>query len=295
MRIHLASAENPEWSGILRDLRYPFRLASYYYLRDNEANRAAVLADAEDPGSHWILDSGLFTLMFGADKGKLTTYDHFRDYALRYREEVERWGWRHPIVECDVQRLLGPEECARIREEVFSDYAGEVIYVWHLPDGLDGLREIARTKSYIALSVPELRIENKVPSAGGPIVKRALVDLLNVIKQVGSPKVHLLGCTESALLRLPAYSADSTSWYSAGRFGTAYVLERGDLRSVSAYSPKYEAWRRWVVGHERWAEGFAEIRRRLVDGEKTEAALGYFENMGVGAATFQIMMDVVNG
>ncbi len=294
MRIHLASAENPEWSAVLRDLKYPFRLASYYYLANDKARLEAVLKDCED-GSNWILDSGLFTLMFGADKGKLKTFDQYRDYALRYREDVEKWGWRHPIVECDVQRVLGVDECNRIREEVFKDYRGTVIYVWHIPEGIEGLKVLAAQHEYIALSVPELRVVYKQPSAGGPRVKRALVELLRIAKEAGSDKVHLLGCTEADLLRLPAYSADSTSWYSSGRFGTGYIIERGVLRSVSAYSPKWDAWRKWILEHKRWKQGFEAIHARLSAGEKSEAAHTYFEGFGVGAATFEMLMEIVNG
>jgi hypothetical protein len=293
MRVHLASAENPEWSGLLHDLKYPFRLASYYYVAKDESARLPYMMECAADGSEWILDSGLYTLMFGADKGKLKTFDQYRDYALRYREDVERWGWKHPIVECDVQRVLGMEECQRIRDEVFEDYIGEVIYVWHTPEGIEGLRKLAREKSYIAISVPELRVIYKTPSAGGPRVKRAITELLAIIREEGNPKVHLLGCTESDLLRLPAYSADSTSWYSSGRFGTAYILERGSLKSVSAYSPKYNAWREFIVKHPRWRDGFAAIRSRQ-EANRTAAAVEYFEGMGVGAATFNILMDIVN-
>jgi hypothetical protein len=253
----------------------------------------AVLRTCDD-GSEWILDSGLYSLMFGAHKGKISTFDEYRDYALKYRENVERWGWKHPIVECDVQRVLGVEECMRIREEVFSDYIGTVIYVWHIPEGIEGLKALAKNE-YIALSVPELRVFYKTPSSGGVKVKRALAELLAIAKEAGSRKVHLLGCTEADLLRLPAYSADSTSWYSGGRFGNSYVLERGNLKGVSAYSPKFDAWRKWIVEHDRWREGFAQTRSRQQAADKSQASLDYNECVGVGAVTFQILMESING
>lgn len=292
MNVHLASCENPEWAFILEDLNYRFRLGSYYYMQKHNPDTIKMLVDMSNSGlSSWILDSGLFSLMFGSEKGKLTTYDQYRDYALKYRESVERWGWTQPIVECDVQRVLGVDETLRIREEVFGDYPHEVIYVWHIPEGIEGLKELAKNRSYIAISVPELRAVYKSPSTGGPRVKRAIVELLSVIKSAGSPKVHLLGCTEASLLKLPAYSADSTSWYSSGRFGNAYFIERSELKGASIYSPKYQAWREYIVNHDRWSAGFAKnATRRPGDGPASD----YFRNMGVGAATFQILMDIVN-
>jgi len=295
MRIFLAGADHDIYSRLLHELKYPHRLCSYYYLSTDSARQTVL--DHAAAGGEWIMDSGLFTLMFGADKGKLTTFEHYRDYALRYVEAMHDWGWKHAIVECDVQKVLGVEETFRLREEILDKSGFEVIYVWHIPEGEDGLRKLAATRKRIALSVPELRaVLGNGSYRGGSLVKKALIKLLRICRESGPAQVHLLGCTESELLRLPADTADSTSWEAISRWGNGYVLKDGSLQGVSGYSPKYKAWAKWVQEHPRWRDGFASNTEYLrTRKEDNETQIDYVTKAGVGAATMWLLMEIING
>src|SRR5580698_7478014 len=143
VKIFLAGCDRAWFAPIPHLIGYPYRLCSYFYMKD--ANRACreVLATVND-GSEWIMDSGLYSFMFGAQKGTLTSFSDYKRYAMDYLAGVNDWGWNHAIVECDVQRVLGMSETQRIRDEVFRPSGREVIYVWHLPEGEAGLALLAR-------------------------------------------------------------------------------------------------------------------------------------------------------
>ena len=288
MKLFLAGGEGVRFPVVLHALGYPYRLCSYYYLRDN-VQACATILDAARDGSEWTMDSGLFSLMFGSDKGTLSTFDAFRSYALKYLEDVNSWGWKHAIVECDVQKLLGVKETEKLRDEIFRPSGREVIYVWHLPEGEDGLRRLARNEKRIALSVPELR---NVYGTGSNKLKTALIRLLAIIKDEGNPRVHLLGNTQSSLVTLPADSGDSTSWLAGGRYGTGYTYDvaRRKVETVSVYSPRWRAWRAWCGKH--YAKTFSLLNEVFQPG--TMAGV-YYINACCSAIAFLTTMGALGG
>lgn len=235
MNLYMACNEGVEFSRVLHALEYPYRLSSYYGLQGDSKDRAEIFAMSLD-GSQHIMDSGLFSLMFGADKGKLTKYEDFYAYASKYVESMIKWGWQHAIVECDTQIVLGMDETFRLREEIFEKCGLDVIYVWHAPEQLDGLREMAKKYTRIALSVPELR-------KYAVNTKSSLISLLRVIRETGaSPRVHLLGNTEAKYMTLPAESGDSSSWIYCQSFGIGRLYNGKSVATPSIRSPRWRAW-----------------------------------------------------
>lgn len=104
------------------------------------------------------MDSGLFTLMFGADKGK-------RDEAFLYTwmlklvDFVKETGFKGTCVEVDCQKILSPEMAWSFRKEMKRLLPNNrIINVFHLEDGKEGLNRMIDFSDYIAISVPELRI-----------------------------------------------------------------------------------------------------------------------------------------
>lgn len=249
MRIYLAGEE--PCPGILSWLKYPYRLCSYLSLKD-KPKQAEYYLSASREGSEWIMDSGLFTFMFGAGKGKLKTYDDYKRYAEQYVEDMLAWGWQHEIVECDVQRVLSVDECFRLREEVFEKCGLPVMYVWHIPEKEDGLRAMADRYDRIAVSIPEFREvfsqqENKVGVASNH-VKAATLRALSIIRSAKKPpRVHLLGNTSASLLRMPtpAFSSDSTSWLYAASHGKGTIIDGDRLPQISIHSLKWKRWCEW--------------------------------------------------
>lgn len=167
--------------------------------------------------NHIIMDSGLFTLMFGAEKGKPQTVESLTLWQDKTAKFIKQNALTCSVVEIDCQKILGVKEAwyfrNRMREVMPNN---RHINVFHLPDGMKGLDRLIEFSDYIAFSVPELRIARR-----GTYRE----DLRQFVYYTKNRKpeidIHLLGCTESALLQDNKFcsSADSTSWLSANRYG----------------------------------------------------------------------------
>ncbi|MBR6860253.1 MAG: hypothetical protein IKM73_02865 [Acidaminococcaceae bacterium] len=164
---------------------------------------------------HDIMDSGLFTLMFGAHKGK-------RDKAFLLKWQyamidfIKKNNIKATCVECDCQKVLGVEEAWQFRR-IFRDAVhNQIINVFHYEDGNSGLDRLIEFSPYIAISVPELRIVK--PKTYKDDVYRLACYVKNKKPEI---KIHLLGCTEVKLLERCNFctTADSTSWQAVNRFG----------------------------------------------------------------------------
>lgn len=286
MNIFLAGADRDDYGYVLHLMRYPHRLLSYYRVR--EARFALRAYAASDAG--WIMDSGLFSFMFGSSQGELKTFEQYRQYAVDYVEAMHRYNFKHPIVECDVQKVLGVDQTHRIRNEVFEQCGLEVIYVWHIPEGEDGLAELARKRSYIALSIPELRQAAGGGFTGGTKVKTEVVRLMRVIRKHGNPKVHLLGMAENAMMGMQATSCDATSWESGARFGTAPLFDpsKRQVQTVSIHSPRWKAWRSYCE------KQMPEVRDALARSHGARAQF-YLWDAACGAYSFVLLSEVING
>lgn len=292
MKIFLAGNDASDYGKALDCLHYPHRLLSYYYAFLKSNSHAHMMPICRKPGVDWIMDSGLYTFMFGSEKGKLKTFEDYRGYAQKYVETMHAQEWNHGVVECDVQRVLGVEECFRLREELFDKSGLDVIYVWHIPEGIDGLRKLAKERARIAISVPELRAVFGVGVSGGVKVTAALIQLLRICRASGPARVHLLGATEPRMMRLSADSCDSTTWQS-GRwgFGKTYagLQQENPLPDASMYSPK---WARWVA----WCEkAYPETYRQLHEQWNDSRSYSYFSASVSTAVSFWLFMEALNG
>ena len=167
---------------------------------------------------HTIMDSGLFTLMFGAHAGK-------RDRAF-----IEKWMYalanfaienkiKATCVEVDCQKVLGPEQAWEFRTKLKEILPNHQINVFHYEDGKYGLDRLIEFSDYIAISVPELRIIHR------KTFKEDVYKLASYIKEK-KPEIdiHLLGCTQKDLLIRCKFcsTSDSTSWLSGQRFGRIF-------------------------------------------------------------------------
>lgn len=162
--------------------------------------------------NHVIQDSGLFTLMFGSQSGK-----HPSSIINKWYDALVEFTLKNSIgatcVEIDCQKILGVEEAWSFRERLSRDIPNRIINVFHLEDGQKGLDRLIEYSDYIAISVPELRFAGK---------KNWTNKIARYIKsKKPSIDIHLLGCTEQAMLSENKFctSADSTSWIAGKRFG----------------------------------------------------------------------------
>ena len=171
--------------------------------------------EIEKFSNHTIMDSGLFTLMFGAHKGKRD-----KQFLLCWQQAMIDFIKTNDIkatcVEVDCQKVLGVDEAWEFRRAFREAIDNPIINVFHYEDGNRGLDRLIEFADYIAISVPELRIVK--PKTYKEDVYRLACYIKNKKPHV---KIHLLGCTEVKMLSRCSFctTADSTSWQAVNRFG----------------------------------------------------------------------------
>lgn len=274
---------------------HSYRLLSYLSLRDNK-NAKELLDTAVEAYGHpenVIIDSGAFSVMFGAKKGMLPeTLDAYSEFTDEYLENIERWGFKGIIIEMDVHRLLGMEDLLKLRAR-FKSFGKRVMYVWHEPEGLDGMGALAREKDFVAFSLIELNVisgSGNVMSGNAKITNGMAMDLLRRVHEADPkrkpPRIHMLGCMQAPLIesRLP-WSADASSWLAGVRYGTGLIFDpQKGVHGVHLRSNKFQRWQRMAMStmpeYEAWAEG-----KKNPEYWKVIAASGY------AFAQYQEFMD----
>jgi hypothetical protein len=215
-------------------------LASYYSLQTNNMEEWTRI-HRNIPAS-WIIDSGLFTMMFGAGKHKTYTEPDLTEYTKQYIGFMNNINYKHSLIEMDVHKVLGLQSLAKFRAMFEKQWDTErTIFVWHIEEGIEGLIKLANTYPYIALSIPELRI---IARQHKKKLKTMVYSLFNIIEKNTKeyPKIHLLGCTQQELMKNNNYfSADSTSWLSPARFPHASVWANNTLIPCSQHNEQYKA------------------------------------------------------
>tara|TARA_R110000868_G_scaffold93644_1_gene259109 strand:- start:781 stop:1752 length:972 start_codon:yes stop_codon:yes gene_type:complete len=218
-------------------------LTSYYhairgrYNSDQLSQVTKIYHHLRGRGADWIMDSGLFTMMFGAGKGKSYTATDLLAYTDRYLVDMRSMDFRHTIVEMDVHKVLGLQHLAAFRSKFEKGWGiDRTMFVWHLEEKLAGLQTLAKRYPYIALSIPELRACSKIVGELVPCVKKLVGVALDANPQV---KIHLLGCTQSKAMQLPGvWSCDSSSWLQGNSFARTYIHKDGRNRPLHRRSPQ---------------------------------------------------------
>jgi hypothetical protein len=232
MKVFLAGCENWYFGELPSLAKHPNVLFSYYHwshLGDKDKREFERIFS--NPNQEVICDSGLFTLMFGAGKGGNYDLPYMIDYTKKYIALAKQFKIPNlTIVESDVHKLLGMEAVFELRK-LYEDSGMKVMYVWHREESIEGLYRLAERYDYIAISIPELRIICK----GNVRYQDATKDLLNkIVRHVPKlPRIHLLGNTVQETMETNiAYSCDSTSWLSGGRYGRYMHWDGKKLRPV---------------------------------------------------------------
>ena len=165
-----------------------------------------------------IMDSGLFTLLFGSKSGKVgrREIDRYFDSLVHF---IRRMGKVTPVcVEADAQKIIGPEATWELRKRFREALPGvQQINVVHPEDGVEGLDRIIDFADYIGIPCVEMRRLDRSNAA------TQIRDLVYYIKaRKPGIKIHLLGCTDLGILdslRQDVTTADSTSWNAHRKFG----------------------------------------------------------------------------
>lgn len=222
IKIHFATTENVCHAicSIAGGANYGLGTAFpfvYKMFKTGRLDNKKIIKNVSSNFNHYILDSGLFTLMFGALKGQKDElyinkwYECLTNYVL-YED------YKGTMVEVDCQKVLGAEKAWEYRIKMKDKVPNRIINVFHFEDGKKGLDRLIEFSDYIALSVPELRFIKK---------KEYLYRLTNYIKnKKPSIDIHLLGFTEKSNLEKFNFcsSCDSSSWISGVRYGDVETI-----------------------------------------------------------------------
>lgn len=196
---------------ILRTIECNYMLQSFYSIKNFEKIPWAHLKEF----TNVIIDSGLFSIMFGCAKDTVFDEKFVEQYYLKYKAFINLYKYSNvAFVEMDVQKKLGSSLAWELRKRLKKDCKGrQFINVYHLED--ENPDKLIDFSDYMAVSIPELRKN---------VTRKELIRITRYIVTKAltkNKKVHLLGCTEATLLKTfsMATSCDSSSWRSCGRYG----------------------------------------------------------------------------
>lgn len=215
LKVHFAGAEDIKLHQLIHDeadINYHL-FTIYPFIRKKQRNDKEYIKQIQSISRHTIMDSGLFTLMFGAEKGKKSE-SFLNSWTEKIIEFIQETEYRGTYVDVDCQKVLGVEKAWEYRERLRRAVPNNrQINVFHIEDGQSGLDRLIEYSDYIAISVPELRAIKK---------KEYLYRLYNYIKnRKPSIDIHLLGFTEfKGIAKYKhATSCDSVSWKQCSMYG----------------------------------------------------------------------------
>ena len=152
----------------------------------------------------------------GRQRGQRQTRETLTQWQDKLIAFVEQNRIMATCVEIDCQKVLGVEDAWYFRERMRRRLKNPQINVFHFEDGRRGLDRLIDFSSYIALSIPELRIIK-------PKTFREDTRYLAGYIKNRKPEIdiHLLGCTDMKIIAQNRFctSADSTSWLAGVKFG----------------------------------------------------------------------------
>lgn len=259
MKVHFAGSDGGVWaSAAMSAAEVKNRLFSCYkYILTKNPNddfrlpENDVIKHENDVTESVIQDSGLFTLMFGAAKGKVQSKKSLIEWQDKLIAFTTQNKLKCKCVEIDCQKVLGVKEAWHLRERMRLLLPNKQINVFHFEDGKDGLDRLIDFSEYIAISVPELRIIKP---------KTYKEDTHRLAYYIKSKKpsidIHLLGCTEFGMLKQNSFctSCDSTSWIAGIKYG--YVSDGTVKRHVNNFDKKIFSARREMVRKEMILLGY---------------------------------------
>jgi hypothetical protein len=284
IKIHFAAAEQVDFALIAHEAGvkyflwtvFPF-ICDYFSLDAYSITVKRLFPPRvlEKISNHTIMDSGLFTLMFGSHARK-------RDKAFmeKYQEVLIDFVASHKLkstcVEVDCQKILGPDEAWQFRQRMRDKLSNRQINVFHYEDGQKGLDRLIEFSDYMGISVQEIYKRT------GKDYKKHTYELVSYIKdKKPEMDIHLLGATDRQLLNQCRFctSADSTTWLGVNRYG-----------SLMGYATRH-------IKKEALEKAIPAIRKALYYCHKEPARvrLAYYGNYYIAALLFKKLYEQCAG
>lgn len=220
MKVCLATLENNLHANIIHENGIPnglwscFRLAMRRFKNNRITSRIKTPAIERIHLDTKIMDSGLFSLMFGKYRELCSGENDILRWYDAMIETIYEHDIKSTIVECDCQKITSPQFAWKLREKMRNDLPNhEIINVFHLEDGPAGFERLIEFSDYMAISVPELRI-----AYGKYHVEKMIPLGMKVISK--NKKLHYLGFTSFQDIHKCRFatSCDSSSWTAVVRY-----------------------------------------------------------------------------
>lgn len=172
--------------------------------------------------NRYILDSGAFTFMQAAKKGKHLKVN-IDEFTTEYIDYIKHFKIDH-FFEMDVDSVLGYEKVKQLRQRIESRTGKQCIPVFHKERGLDEWSGMVKDYGYVALGL-----------SGKDVGKGDYKTFLRFVLDARDHgcKVHGLGITAtSSLTNVPFYSVDSSSWTWGNRFGYFFKFDGREMKML---------------------------------------------------------------
>jgi hypothetical protein len=227
MKVHFADSGCFANAKLLSNCGVRYTLQTYHQIAKNNDKLAESYSYLNEKFRHLIIDSGLFSIMFGCDKDKPFNEKIAYAWMARYINYIKLSDFTNAsFVECDVQKKLSSEIAWEFRKYMKSQLPDkQLINVYHLEDGNPD--KLIEYSNYLAISIPELKFNISRPE----MLKLCRYITRKAVSK-GS-KIHLLGCTDLKILKEFSfcYSCDSTNWSFQTR--TTNLFSTSQIKKVS--------------------------------------------------------------
>lgn len=175
----------------------------------------------------FLLDSGAFSFLFGAQKGKKIDW---LSYADKYADFVKENNIKR-YFELDLDSVIGLSEVTKLRNRIEKRVGWQSIPVWHETRNKDYWENImCKDYTYVAIggiSNAKLNRNKK---------ELALPWFINSAHK-NRCWIHGLGYTSTSKLSTLRFdSSDSTSWLAGVRYGTLYQFTGNSIKTLEQTS-----------------------------------------------------------
>lgn len=213
------------WNIVVEQCSIRNVLMSYHYLQ-KKGNQFLKDRLEKTPDVNILIDSGAHTFFAKFDEYKDKPNSFWEDYLEKYT----KWliDNKDYIVSCanlDIERMVGIEQVDEWNDKYFKpvEEAGiDVCYIWHVERGNSGWEEYCRKHKYVGLST-----END------SLTTQHLSKMLTISKRYNT-RVHGMALTKTeVLVRVPFYSADSTTWLVGQQYGELNWFDGRKMKRLS--------------------------------------------------------------
>lgn len=202
---------NRYWDIVVNQCQSKTVLMSYHYLQSKDPGFLKKRLE-KTPDVRVFIDSGTYTFLSNIEKFENVPEQYWKDYIIKYTDFVkDNAEGIFACADLDIDDIVGSDQVDIWREEYFQPLKAlgvDVCYIWHTGRGFEGWKRMCEKYDYVGFST-----ENSDLSV------QQITKMINYAKKCGT-RVHGMAVTKTELLvRVPFFSADSTTWLVGQQYG----------------------------------------------------------------------------